>query len=87
MLFEPWVKTESFKYMVLIPLLYGDTTMKNKNVVIIRFLIERKNEELNILKISKELRMDYKNVYSIIKRLEKKHSSNWSLLGSPAGLS
>ena len=45
--------------------------MRNKDVVIIRFLIERKDEELNILKLSKELRMDYKNVYSIVKRLEK----------------
>src|SRR3989344_2982348 len=45
--------------------------MRNKDTIIIRYLIENKNEELNILKISKELRMDYKNVYSIIKRLEK----------------
>ena len=44
--------------------------MRNKDAVIISFLIERKNEELNILKISKELKMDYKNAYSIIKRLE-----------------
>ncbi len=51
--------------------MYGDINMRNKDVVIIRFLIERKNEELNILKISKELRMNYKNVYSIVKRLEK----------------
>lgn len=45
--------------------------MRNKDAIIIRYLIENKNEELNILKISKELRMDYKNVYSIVKRLEK----------------
>jgi len=45
--------------------------MKNKDTTIIKFLLERKNEELNILKISKELKMDYKNVYFIIKRLEK----------------
>ncbi len=56
--------------MVVIPL-FGDINMRNKDVVIIRFLIERKDEELNILKLSKELRMDYKNVYSIVKRLEK----------------
>src|SRR3989344_2935478 len=45
--------------------------MRNKDAIIIRYLIENKNEELNILSISKELKMDYKNVYSIIKRLEK----------------
>jgi len=45
--------------------------MRNKDAIIIRYLIENKNEELNILKISKELKMDYKNVHSIVKRLEK----------------
>ncbi len=45
--------------------------MRNKDTIIIRYLIENKNKELNILKISNELRMDYKNVHSTIKRLEK----------------
>lgn len=45
--------------------------MRSKESTIIKFLIEHKNEELNILKISKALKMDYKNAYSIIKRLEK----------------
>jgi predicted nucleotidyltransferase len=45
--------------------------MRSKESTIIKFLIEHKNEELNILKIAKALKMDYKNVYSIIKRLEK----------------
>lgn len=45
--------------------------MRNKDATIIKFLIEKKNEELNILRISKELKMDYKNAYSIVKRLEK----------------
>ncbi len=45
--------------------------MRNKEAVIIKCLIENKSKELNILNISKELKMDYKNVYSIIKRLEK----------------
>ncbi len=45
--------------------------MRNKDVIIIRYLIENKDKELNILKISRALKMDYKNVYSIIKRLEK----------------
>ncbi|MCK5283037.1 MAG: nucleotidyltransferase, partial [Nanoarchaeota archaeon] len=46
--------------------------MRNKEPAIIKFLIEHKNEELNILNISKSIKMDYKNTYSIIKRLEKK---------------
>ena len=45
--------------------------MRSKDPSIIKFLIENKNEELNIRSISKSLKMDYKNVYSIIKRLEK----------------
>lgn len=46
--------------------------MMKKDAAIVRYLIEKKNEELNILKISKAVKMDYKNVHSIIKRLEKK---------------
>ncbi|MFH1642015.1 MAG: nucleotidyltransferase domain-containing protein [Nanoarchaeota archaeon] len=45
--------------------------MRSKESTIIKFLLEHKNEELNILNISKAIKMDYKNVYSIIKRLEK----------------
>jgi len=45
--------------------------MRGKESTIVKFLIEHKNEELNILMISKALKMDYKNTYSIIKRLEK----------------
>ncbi len=45
--------------------------MRSKESSIVKFLIEHKNEELNILTISKSIKMDYKNVYSIIKRLEK----------------
>jgi len=45
--------------------------MRSKESTIIKFLIENKNEELNIRSISKFLSMDYKNIYSIIKRLEK----------------
>jgi predicted nucleotidyltransferase len=38
---------------------------------IIRVLLERQEEELNIAKISKYSRIDYKNTYNIIKDLEK----------------
>jgi predicted nucleotidyltransferase/predicted transcriptional regulator len=39
---------------------------------IIRVLIERQEEELNISKLSKYSGIDYKNVYSIVKDLENK---------------
>ena len=45
--------------------------MRGKESTIIKFLIENKNEELNIRGISQSMKMDYKNIYSIIKRLEK----------------
>jgi len=56
--------------------------MKNKDATIIKFLIELKNEELNILTISKRLSMDYKNVHSIIKRLEKEKILKLERFGS-----
>jgi len=45
--------------------------MKRRDAAIVKHLIENKNQELNILMISKALKMDYKNVYVIVKRLEK----------------
>jgi predicted transcriptional regulator len=45
--------------------------MRDKETTIIKYLIENKTEELNIFKISKALKMDYKTAYSIVKRLEK----------------
>jgi predicted nucleotidyltransferase len=45
--------------------------MRSREPEVVKFLIEHKNEELNIFKISQALKIDYKNVYSIIKRLEK----------------
>ncbi len=62
---------ENIKYMLIPPYYYGCINMRNKDSVILRWLIEKKNEELNILNIANEIKMDYKNVYSIVKRLEK----------------
>ncbi|MBI2147345.1 nucleotidyltransferase domain-containing protein [Candidatus Woesearchaeota archaeon] len=45
--------------------------MNRNDDIIVQYLLEKKNEEINILQLSKELRTDYKTVYSIIKRLEK----------------
>lgn len=44
--------------------------MIKKDAIILKYLIDNKGEEANILSISKELNMDYKNVHNIIKRLE-----------------
>ncbi|MBI4453541.1 nucleotidyltransferase domain-containing protein [Candidatus Woesearchaeota archaeon] len=46
--------------------------MINKDTTIIKYLLNNKTKELNILNISKALKMDYKTAYSIVKRLEKK---------------
>ncbi len=45
--------------------------MRSKETIIVRFLIEHKREEVNVLAISKAINMDYKNTHSIIERLEK----------------
>jgi len=42
-----------------------------KDIEIIKYLIEKKNEEVNIAKISRELKIDYKNTYLIVKKIEK----------------
>ena len=44
--------------------------MRAKESLVVKFLIENSFRELNILSISKALKMDYKTAYSIIKRLE-----------------
>jgi predicted transcriptional regulator len=57
--------------MLILPYYYGDIAMNREDVSIIRYLIEQKGVEQNILKISKGVKRDYKTVHSIIKRLEK----------------
>jgi predicted transcriptional regulator len=61
----------SFINMAVIPYNYGDINMRYKDALIVRFLIEHKNDELSILQIAKGVGMDYKNIHTIIKRLEK----------------
>jgi predicted nucleotidyltransferase len=58
--------------MVLTPYNYGDITMRDKESIVINYLISNKNKELNIKNLSYFLKIDYKNIYNIIKRLEKK---------------
>lgn len=44
--------------------------MKDKSTKLIKFLIEAK-EDMSIMAIAKAVKMDYKNVFLIVKRLEK----------------
>ena len=46
--------------------------MKNKDHIVIKHLLENKHKELNISNIAKSLKIDYKNLYNIIKRLAEK---------------
>jgi len=46
--------------------------MSKNHIKIIKVLIERQEEELNISKLSKYSNIDYKNVYTIVKDLENK---------------
>ncbi len=45
--------------------------MKSQEAIIIKVLLENRDQELNISTLSKLLHKDYKTTYSIIKRLEK----------------
>ena len=45
--------------------------MAKNHSKIVRVMLEKQEEELNIAKISKYSKIDYKNVYNIIKDLEK----------------
>ena len=45
--------------------------MKDKNIEVLKVLIERSEEQININRLSKILRIDYKNTYNIVKRLSK----------------
>src|SRR3989344_5318040 len=45
--------------------------MKDRNVDVVKYLIENKDKESNILSIAKSLKMNYKNAFDIVKRLER----------------
>lgn len=56
--------------------------MKDRNADIIRFLLENDDKELNILMIAKSVRMNYKNVFDIVKRLEREKLVTLKKFGS-----
>lgn len=56
--------------------------MRDRNVDIIRYLIENSYKELNILTIAKSVKMNYKNVFDIVKRLEREKLVTLKKFGS-----
>jgi len=56
--------------------------MKDRNVDIVRYLLENSDKELNILAIARSVKMNYKNVFDIIKRLEKEKLVTLKKFGS-----
>lgn len=46
--------------------------MINREIEVIKMLIAKRGQDLNIRQLSKELRMDYKNTHNIVKRLATK---------------
>ncbi len=47
--------------------------MMRKDCIIIKYLLEHKEQEMNINSLAEALQIDYKTVYTIIKRLEKEN--------------
>jgi predicted nucleotidyltransferase len=45
--------------------------MKDRNVDVIKYLIENGAKDVNILGMAKAIKMNYKNAFNIVKRLEK----------------
>ena len=56
--------------------------MKDRNVDIIKHLIENSDKELNILSVAISVGMNYKNVFDIVKRLEKEKLITLKKFGS-----
>lgn len=56
--------------------------MKDRNADIVRCLLENNEKELNILSIAKSVKMNYKNVFDIVKRLEKERLVTLKKFGS-----
>jgi predicted nucleotidyltransferase len=56
--------------------------MRSRDADVIRCLLENSDRELNILAVARSIRMDYKNVFSIIKRLEKEKIVTLKKFGS-----
>jgi predicted nucleotidyltransferase/predicted transcriptional regulator len=73
--------------MYLPPYRNGITTMLNKDIVIMKYLLDNKDKESNINTIAKALKMDYKNVHTIVKRLEKKQAISIDKFGNVSKIS
>lgn len=73
--------------MYILPYYYGDTTMNSEECSIIKVMLENKEREYNISQLAKELKKDYKNVHTIVKRLEKKGIITIQLFGNTSKIS
>jgi predicted nucleotidyltransferase len=47
--------------------------MKRKSIEVLSYLIENSSEKININRISKDMKMDYKNTYNIVQDLAKQN--------------
>ena len=56
--------------------------MRSRDADIIKYLIENRDIDINILGLAKAIKMDYKNAFSIVKRLEKEKLISLSKFGS-----
>ena len=56
--------------------------MRSRDADIIKYLIENRDIDINILGLAKAIKMDYKNAFSIVKRLEKEKLVALSKFGS-----
>ena len=56
--------------------------MRDRNADIIRYLIENSDKEMNILTIANSVKMNYKNVFDIVKRLEREKLVTLKKFGS-----
>ncbi len=63
---------QNYISMWILPYNYGGITMRNEESSIIKCVLENKGIEYSISQLAKELKKDYKNVHTIVKRLEKK---------------
>jgi predicted nucleotidyltransferase/predicted transcriptional regulator len=50
--------------------------MRNRDIDVITTIIENQEKSININQIAKKLKMDYKNTYNIVKKLNKKNVIN-----------
>ncbi len=64
-------KKINFINMLILPYNYGDITMMRKDVDVLKYLLDNKEMQFSVKQISEKVHIDYKNMYELIKRLQK----------------